>query len=584
MTLPEMSIAGGAVILAVTAIRALALDRLPKRTFLVLWTVAVLRLLVPVRVPSPVSVYRLFDQARPAAVEIAMAEPAALPETQPAAVPSPPEVPAIGTEPEISIPWLTVLWAAGAAGCAVYFLLGYIAALVRFREAVEVQDPFVDRWRDSYGLRRRVSVRLSGRVKGPAAYGLLRPVILLSADVDWRDRQRMWLILCHEYTHIRRLDGAKKLILAATACLHWFNPLVWLMLLLAGRDMELACDEQVLRAMGSDGRADYARTLIDMAPTRPGASPLVTYFDKSALAERIGAIMKTKKPSAPAAAAGALLVLAVTAVFAGSAPAAKAAVTVPEPSAPAVHRIAYTAPSPSPAPAEPEATARPRPTKNEVLSARKQALAGMAQVDIDRLTSVITYQNQWWENEYLSNILTRLEDAEDLAWNYFDQTGEIEVSYAFGWEYEGDLTPEEIDAQCLAEGLSREEFFTKYGVQRISTVAVENKYSVDQIVSMLEDMRSTVQNEDLRTDLAYLSRQIRLAQRTHSMWHVSQMFKLLHDLDYYLLRYGPEDQPSTRPGEPSAVGVYYGMLTILGADHGLGPDPDWQPASPPPAP
>ena len=52
------------------------------------------------------------------------------------------------------------------------------------------------------------------------------------------------------------------------------------------------------------------------------------------------------------------------------------------------------------------------------------------------------------------------------------------------------------------------------------------------------------------------------------MMYVNEMVKLLHDMDYYLLRYGPEDQPSTRPGYPSIVARYYGTLTAFGADHG----------------
>ncbi len=92
---------------------------------------------------------------------------------------------------------------------------------------------------------------------------------------------------------------------------------------------------------------------------------------------------------------------------------------------------------------------------------------------------------------------------------------------------------------------------------------------------MLGELRDSVQNQDLRTDLAYLANQILWARETHRMIYVSNMFKLLHDMDYYLLRYGPADQPSTDPyyGIPSVVSNYYGMLTIFGADHGEGAAP-----------
>ena len=345
MSLLEMSLAGGAMIVVITVVRALTVDRLPKGTFTVLWAVAALRLLVPVSVPSAVSVYTWLAPAETAVVEAvetipALAEPAiSRPETARTALAAAESVRRQTADqsmaaPSAGIPWREAMWTAGAALFGAYFAACWLAGRRRFREAVEVEDEFVRRWQDGQTLRRRVSVRLSGRVDGPVTYGLFRPVILLPAHTDWRDTDALAFILAHEYAHIRRMDGLKKLVLTAAACLHWFNPAVWVMYLLANRDMELACDEQVVRSMAGDVRAAYARTLIRMAEVRRTGAPMFSWFSANAMEERIISIMRMKKWTAWAVVLSLVLTLGVTAVFGTSALAAEQAEAEAEEAAP----------------------------------------------------------------------------------------------------------------------------------------------------------------------------------------------------------------------------------------------------------
>ena len=327
MSLLDMSVAGGVVILAVIVLRALGQNRLPKATFTVLWTVALLRLFIPAAVPSAVSVYAWFPPQAEAAETAPAAVTPAPAEDRPAVLPAADRGPSEAAEQvspaardAAAIPWRTVLWAAGALGCGGFFAGAYVHSRRKFREAVAAEDGFVRRWQESHPLHRRVSVRLSGRVDAPMTYGLFRPVILLPAGLDWRDEKGLGFILAHEYGHIRRLDGLRKLVLTAAVCLHWFNPLVWAMFILANRDMEMACDEQVVRAMETHTRADYARTLIRMEEARAGLMPLVSHFSANAMEERITAIMKSKKLTAWAVILSLILTVGVTAVFATSAP------------------------------------------------------------------------------------------------------------------------------------------------------------------------------------------------------------------------------------------------------------------------
>ena len=294
MTLLEMSLAGALIILAAALIRALGKDRLPLWSFEALWALACLRLLAPVRLPWRFSVWAALDRA-------SAAVPAAVPAVPGTALPDGPlvdmiQTPAIAapSAPTLS-PW-TVAWAAGACALALAFAVSYVRARRRFRASEAVQDGPIGQWTAACPLRRRVSVRLSDRIAAPLTYGLFRPVILLPRSMDRTDSGTLGYVLAHELAHIRRFDAARKLVLAAAVCLHWFDPAVWLMLVLAGRDMERSCDRAVLDAYGADARADYARALLTLEERRADLG-MASGFAKNAIEERIHSIMKIRKKS-----------------------------------------------------------------------------------------------------------------------------------------------------------------------------------------------------------------------------------------------------------------------------------------------
>lgn len=322
MSFAEMSFSGAVMILAIVAVRALTLHKLPKRTFPALWAGALLRLLVPYALPCALSVYTLAGRLAPAAGK-AEAAPAvlAVPVLPPvpleavshgaAALDRPPAIPAVGT-------WEAV-WLAGALLCGAFFAVTYWKCRREFQTALPVENSYGAVWLRTHRLHRPVALRQSDRISAPLTYGVFRPVILLPKSAPWEDREAMDYMLEHEYAHIRRFDAAVKLALAAALSVHWFNPAVWAMYVLANRDMELACDEAVLRRLGEDGRTAYAMTLIRMEETKSGLTPLCGSFSKNGMEERIIAIMKIKKTSLTAAFAALTLVAGVTTAFATSA-------------------------------------------------------------------------------------------------------------------------------------------------------------------------------------------------------------------------------------------------------------------------
>ncbi len=322
MSLLQMSFAGGVLILAVIVLRALTLNRLPKGTFLALWAVAVVRLLVPFSIPSPASVYTLAERV-PVREHIETITQTPVPAKPVAAAgtfggagtmgAAHPTVPVAAPEADV---W-SLFWIAGVLVCAGVFLLSYLRSRRAFLTARPVEEGWGPVWLARHKLRRPVAIRQSGNTDVPLTYGILRPVILLPEGR--REDERLEWVLEHEFAHIRRFDGVCKLVLAATACVHWFNPLVWVMLALANRDMELRCDEAVVRRLGLERRGDYARALISMEEQKSGLGPFASAFNKSAIEERIIAIMKTKKRSLAAVLAAAALVCCVGVAFATSA-------------------------------------------------------------------------------------------------------------------------------------------------------------------------------------------------------------------------------------------------------------------------
>lgn len=313
MSLAQMSLYGGVFILFIVVVRALALHRLPKGAFVALWEMAALRLLVPFSIPLPRSVFTSVEHLPVVSAYLTVGEVFT------------PEIPAVGlaTGAQVSVGTasgavLPMVWLAGAAVLGAYFTVCYVRARRRFRCSSPDNTPVVRRWLAGQTLRRPLQVRQSALVSAPLTYGILRPVILLPEDMERGDEAALNDILTHELIHIRRFDGVAKLVFAATLCVHWFNPLVWILYILANRDLELSCDEAVLNTLSGREKASYALTLINMEETRSRGFSLYSHFSKLAIEERIEAIMKYKKRTFLAALLAAALVLGATTAFATS--------------------------------------------------------------------------------------------------------------------------------------------------------------------------------------------------------------------------------------------------------------------------
>ncbi len=369
----QMELVGTGMILMIALMRIIFRHRLPRQTFLWLWAIVWIRLCIPVSISVPVSWISFLDHtwnnfvgrkkadqlhpvahatitngnsATPMYTEAPMSTalyPHAIPSDSVPTISWPGGLHAMPMTPLSTETLWIIIRIVGAVGCMLYFVIAYVQWYQRFQSSVAVKHDVVQRWRDRHPLRRPLAIRESSHIDSPLTYGVLRPVILLPVTTDYTDEQKLDHILTHEYVHIRRFDSLIKMIMLGTLCWHWYNPFVWLMYALVNRDIELACDAEVVRRAGYAKRGSYARTLIHMEEKKAALPVTVNYFGRLAIEERIEAIMKFKSISAIAILSSTLLIGGTAVMLATPTMAATTHAKVSTSSNKATTPIGYTA-------------------------------------------------------------------------------------------------------------------------------------------------------------------------------------------------------------------------------------------------
>lgn len=278
----NMSIAAGWLILAVIALRLL-LRRAPKRFRLLLWAVVGLRLALPWSIESALS---LIPSAQTLPEGI-MLERAPVLDTGISALNGAinpgftaaftPELGASANPLQVLLPIAAALWMLGAAAMLLWALVSWLRLRKRVREAVRLEENVYE-----------------CEIASPFVLGLFRPRIYLPFSLENGERE---LVLAHERAHITAGDHIIKplgwLLLAA----HWYNPLVWLAYALFCRDIELACDERVVRGLSLSDRADYSQALLDLSRPRGGVRACPLAFGESSVKGRVKSVLSYKKPA-----------------------------------------------------------------------------------------------------------------------------------------------------------------------------------------------------------------------------------------------------------------------------------------------
>ena len=204
------------------------------------------------------------------------------------------------------------------------------------------------------------------------------------------------------------------------------------------------------------------------------------------------------------------------------------------------------------------------PSKETVLERRNACLQGMSEEDITRLTENIKVANLAMEYSYLyDRLFERMADPEDLYWNYVDQKGDIQIGYSLEQEAVDAWKEYSQNAEEITDMDSYWKAYQQYEEEHGQPVYTYNRFDADNFIALMEEMKGLLKNDTLAADLDQLIENTRQAKETHDVTYIKEIYYILHDMDYYLLRYAPDDVASFVQ-DKGRIAVYYGALQVYG--------------------
>ena len=279
----NMSISASWVVIAVLTLR-FCLKKAPKWVNVLLWGIVAARMVFPFSIESVLSLIPSAETISPTVMmeqtpSVQTGVPALNHVINPVISSSFTPAPGASANPlQIWIPVLTGIWLFGIAALFLYSAVSYWRLHRKVCEAVIL----------------RGNIYQSEKVCSPFVLGIIRPKIYLPYHMDSREMDH---VIAHEQTHIRRKDHWWKPLGFLLLTTHWFNPLMWLSYILLCRDIELACDEKVIRKMSNEQRADYTQALVACSVDRRLITACPLAFGEIGVKERVKSVMNYKKPA-----------------------------------------------------------------------------------------------------------------------------------------------------------------------------------------------------------------------------------------------------------------------------------------------
>lgn len=301
LKLVNLSISASWLILAVLVLRVV-LKKAPKWVMPLLWGVVALRLVCLFSIESALS---LIPSAETIPSEIVtetrepvLYEQATLDIVTNPTLPSAAEVP-VGVsrqQAQVDFNIYSILWLAGMAALLVHALVSAGKLKRKLATAILLRDNIYE----------------SEFVDSPFVFGVVKPNIYLPMHMD---EGTAAYVIAHEHAHLARRDHWWKVLGYLVLALHWFNPLVWVAYILFCRDIELACDEKVVKGLDGAARADYSQALLSCAAPKRAVAACPLAFGEGNIKTRVKSALHYKKPAFWVAAAAVLAVVIVAVCF-----------------------------------------------------------------------------------------------------------------------------------------------------------------------------------------------------------------------------------------------------------------------------
>ena len=279
----NMSISASYIVLAVLLLRLL-LKKAPKWITVVLWGIVAVRLVCPFSIESVLSLIPSAETVSPDIMmdrtpEINTGIPILNQAINPVISGSFTPDPGTSANPlQLWIPTFAVIWIVGMVALLIYTVISYVKVKRKIGTAVLLRE----------------NIYQSENVVSPFVLGIIKPKIYLPFNMNEKDMEH---VVAHEMAHIRRKDHLWKPLGFLLLTLHWFNPLMWLGYVLLGRDIELACDEKVIKELDHDARADYSQALLTCSVNRRMIAACPLAFGEVGVKDRVKSVLNYKKPA-----------------------------------------------------------------------------------------------------------------------------------------------------------------------------------------------------------------------------------------------------------------------------------------------
>lgn len=269
----NMSVTASMLIIAVILLR-LILKNAPKWTRYILWLLVALRLVIPFTFESPISLVpnaqAINSTSNSSTSYVSSVVNSEGFQTMQSAVSLPDEVSIITI--------LTYFWIIGVAAMLIYMLFSYLHLHLKLRESVVIKD----------------NILICDRISSPFVFGIIRPRIYLPSALS--DEEKTYVI-AHEQAHIKHYDNILKPFGYLILSIHFFNPLCWIAFRLFTKDIELACDERVIKNYDIQDKKGYSTALLSCSIERNFLSACPFSFGESGLKQRIKSVLGYRKPT-----------------------------------------------------------------------------------------------------------------------------------------------------------------------------------------------------------------------------------------------------------------------------------------------
>lgn len=301
LKLINMSVAASWLILLVLVLRP-ALQKAPRWVNVLLWGIVAIRLVCPFSIESALSLIPSAETIRPEIImdakpSIESGIPAVNNALNPIIEHNFAPAPGASVNPlQIWLPALSFFWCAGAILLLLYAAVSYGRLLKRVNTAVLLRD----------------NIFQSENIASPFILGIVRPKIYIPFSLP---EKSMEPVIAHEQAHLHRHDHWWKPFGFLLLAVYWFNPLMWLSYILLCRDIELACDERVIRELGREARADYSQALLNCSADRSRIAACPLAFGETDVKKRVKSVLHYKRPAFWIVAAALAACLIVTICF-----------------------------------------------------------------------------------------------------------------------------------------------------------------------------------------------------------------------------------------------------------------------------